>query len=129
MTDHQHNHTQHGTHEHHTDQGDHTTHASMDHTAHDEGARPVASGHIDSGHGAHADHAGQAMPAMATMDHSEHAAHADHTGHEQMFRRRFWISLALSVPVLLFSPMIQEFLGFRLPAFAGSEWIPLPSRF
>ena len=62
----------------------------------------------------HAEHAG----------HDEHASHADHTGHEQVFRRRFWVSLALSVPVLLYSPMIQELLGFRLPAFAGSEWIP-----
>ncbi|MFH1185970.1 MAG: copper-translocating P-type ATPase [Chloroflexota bacterium] len=41
-----------------------------------------------------------------------------------MFRRRFWISLALSVPVLVFSPMIQELLGFRTPSFPGSEWIP-----
>lgn len=41
-----------------------------------------------------------------------------------MFRQRFWVSLALSIPVLIFSPMIQSLLGFRLPAFAGSEWIP-----
>jgi Cu2+-exporting ATPase len=41
-----------------------------------------------------------------------------------MFRRRFWVSLTLSVPVLVFSPMIQDLLGFRVPSFAGSEWIP-----
>jgi Cu2+-exporting ATPase len=29
------------------------------------------------------------------------------------FRRRFWVSLAVSVPVLLLSPMIQRFLGLR----------------
>jgi Cu2+-exporting ATPase len=58
------------------------------------------------------------------MDHTTHQAHADHTGHEQMFRRRFWVSLALSVPVLIFSPMIQDLLGFRLSPFPGSEWIP-----
>jgi Cu2+-exporting ATPase len=29
------------------------------------------------------------------------------------FRRRFWISLAISLPVLLLSPMIQDFLGLR----------------
>jgi Cu2+-exporting ATPase len=49
--------------------------------------------------------------------------HVDHTGHEQMFRRRFWISLLLSIPVLVFSPSIQGFLGYNLPEFPGSRWI------
>jgi len=40
-----------------------------------------------------------------------------------MFRRRFWISLILTVPVLLFSPMLQAWLGFRMPDFPGSRWI------
>ena len=40
-----------------------------------------------------------------------------------MFRRRFWVSLALSIPVLLYSPMIQEWLGFEMPVFPGSAWI------
>ncbi len=53
----------------------------------------------------------------------EHARHADHTGHEQMFRRRFWVSMLLSIPVLLFSPFIQERLGYQLPEFPGSAWI------
>ncbi|HKJ66686.1 MAG TPA: heavy metal translocating P-type ATPase, partial [bacterium] len=46
-----------------------------------------------------------------------------HTGHEQMFRQRFWISLILSIPVILYSPAIQGWLGFSLPVFAGSRWI------
>jgi Cu2+-exporting ATPase len=59
-----------------------------------------------------------------------HGAHVDHTGHEEMFRRRFWVSLALTVPVLLYSPMLQEWLGFTTPAFPGSGWIaPLFSIF
>lgn len=53
----------------------------------------------------------------------EHAAHVDHSGHEQLFRRPFWISLVLSIPVLLYSPMLQNLLGFSMPAFTGSEWI------
>jgi Cu2+-exporting ATPase len=57
------------------------------------------------------------------MDHASHEGHVDHTGHEQMFRKRFWISLALSIPVLLYSPMVQELLGFTMPAFLGSRWI------
>jgi Cu2+-exporting ATPase len=58
------------------------------------------------------------------VKHNGHAQHADHTGHEQMFRSRFWGSLLLSIPVLVFSPMIQEWLGFTVPSFAGSNWIP-----
>jgi Cu2+-exporting ATPase len=40
-----------------------------------------------------------------------------------MFRNRFWVSLALSVPVLLYSEMLQMWLGFSMPAFLGSQWI------
>ncbi|MGD8473903.1 MAG: copper-translocating P-type ATPase [Anaerolineae bacterium] len=40
-----------------------------------------------------------------------------------MFRRRFWISLALSIPVLVFSPTLQDWLGYTIPDFPGSEWI------
>ena len=58
------------------------------------------------------------------MDMSNEAhAHADHTGHETMFRRRFWVSLVLSVPVLLFSQGLQQLLHFDMPAFPGSMWI------
>jgi Cu2+-exporting ATPase len=59
------------------------------------------------------------------MDHQHggHGAHVDHAGHEQMFRRRFWVSLVLTIPVLLFSPIIQEWLGFTMPEFPGSMWI------
>ncbi|UTF55947.1 copper-translocating P-type ATPase (plasmid) [Natronosalvus rutilus] len=46
-----------------------------------------------------------------------------HEGHEEMFRRRFFISTLLSIPVLLYSEMLQEWLGFSVPAFPGSEWI------
>jgi Cu2+-exporting ATPase len=40
-----------------------------------------------------------------------------------MFRNRFWVSLALTIPVLIFSEMIQMWLGFHLPDFPGSTWI------
>jgi Cu2+-exporting ATPase len=49
--------------------------------------------------------------------------HVDHAGHEQVFRKRFWVCLVLSVPVLLFSPTLQDWLGFTLPSFPGSQWI------
>ncbi len=40
-----------------------------------------------------------------------------------MFRRKFWVSLVLSVPVLIYSEMIQSWLGYTAPAFPGSTWI------
>jgi len=68
-----------------------------------------------SAHDMHMDHGAMKM--------AGHGAHVDHTGHEQMFRQRFWVCLALSIPVLVLSPTIQEWLRFRVPAFPGSEWI------
>ncbi|MDF1500957.1 MAG: heavy metal translocating P-type ATPase [Anaerolineales bacterium] len=57
-------------------------------------------------------------------DHSSHEDHgADHTGHETMFRNRFWISFVLTIPVLLFSEMLQSWFGFTMPAFPGSGYI------
>ena len=51
------------------------------------------------------------------MDHSEHDTHAGHD--PDVFRRRFWLSLALTVPVVVFSESIQDLLGFSVPSFAG----------
>jgi len=59
-------------------------------------------------------------------EHAGHAAHdagVDHSGHEAMFRKRFWVSLTLSIPVLLYSELIQQFFGFTMPIFPGSAWI------
>ncbi|HET6846883.1 MAG TPA: hypothetical protein VFH29_08600, partial [Anaerolineales bacterium] len=133
MTDDQHNHTGHASHDHHADHGSSFERASADHAAPIPTEHVAVPAHTHAGHTAkadhtehtpHADHASHSMTGAAVSEHSEHGALADHTGHEQMFRRRFWVSLALSVPVLLFSMMIQELLGFRMPTFAGSEWIP-----
>ncbi|MEF8826664.1 MAG: heavy metal translocating P-type ATPase, partial [Halapricum sp.] len=56
--------------------------------------------------------------------HDGHDDHGGmHAGHEQMFRRRFFVSTALSIPVLLYSETLQGWLGFSVPAFPASEWI------
>ncbi|MBL6960538.1 MAG: copper-translocating P-type ATPase [Anaerolineales bacterium] len=65
----------------------------------------------------HAEHSGK------KEGHDEHAGHTDHSGHEQMFRQRFWISSLISIPVLLYSPSIQNWFGFSMPIFPGSDWI------
>ena len=41
-----------------------------------------------------------------------------------MFRERFWWSLILSIPVVIFSPMVAHLLGYPLPVFPGSTWVP-----
>ena len=51
-------------------------------------------------------------------------AHDKHAGHTpEMFRNRFWVSLALSVPVIAYSEMVQEWLRFNPPSFPGEEWV------
>ena len=67
-------------------------------------------------------HAGQDMSTNRGEQES-HSAHVDHSGHEQMFRKKFWISLVLSIPVLIFSPDVQSWLGYSVPDFPGSKWI------
>ncbi|MFC3960002.1 copper-translocating P-type ATPase [Halovivax cerinus] len=54
-------------------------------------------------------------------DHGDHGGM--HAGHEQLFRRRFFVSTLLSIPVLLYSETLQGWLGFSVPAVPGSEWI------
>lgn len=63
------------------------------------------------------------------MDHSAHShSHndMDHSDHHRMmiedFKRRFWISLILTIPILALSPMIQELLGIEW-IFPGSDYV------
>src|SRR5687768_15934211 len=46
-------------------------------------------------------------------DHSEHG-HDHHAMMIDDFKKRFWISLALSIPVVVLSPMVQHILGYTL---------------
>lgn len=50
--------------------------------------------------------------------------HNKHAGHNpNLFKQKFWLSLVLSVPTLLFSPAVQSWLHFNL-SFNGSRFIP-----
>jgi Cu2+-exporting ATPase len=53
--------------------------------------------------------------------------HEGHGGHERMiadFRRRFWVSLVLTVPILALSPLIQGFLGLQgVLGFSGDSFV------
>nr|MBW4096423.1 heavy metal translocating P-type ATPase [Acidobacteriota bacterium] len=81
-----------------------------------------------------APHPGSAVAhaADAHADHphgrdDEHMVHTQgqHAGHSvAMFKKRFWLTLALSVPVVYFSPMFADLLGYMPPVFPGSVWTP-----
>ena len=54
-----------------------------------------------------------------------HAGHDKHAGHNvAMFRDRFWISLLLAIPTLIWGHMLQRAFTFSPPHFPGSQWIP-----
>jgi Cu2+-exporting ATPase len=58
---------------------------------------------------------------MSTM----HGSHDRHAGHSvAMFRDKFWLSLALTVPVVFWSTDVQHWLGYTAPSFPGSKFIP-----
>jgi P-type Cu2+ transporter len=78
---------------------------------------------------------------MNNMSHSDHQAMADpHTGHKMsdmqgshdrhaghsvaMFRDKFWLSFALTIPVVFWSTDVQHWLGYTAPSFPGSKFIP-----
>jgi|TARA_A100001391_G_scaffold111858_1_gene75168 Cu2+-exporting ATPase len=53
------------------------------------------------------------------------SGHDKHAGHSvSMFRDKFWLSLALTIPTVIWEPMIQEWFGYTAPQFAGSALIP-----
>ncbi|MEO7905048.1 MAG: heavy metal translocating P-type ATPase [Candidatus Saccharimonadales bacterium] len=53
-----------------------------------------------------------------------HDQHGKHSGHNpNVFKQKFWISLALTIPALVFSHTVQGWFGFEL-VFAGSQFIP-----
>ena len=70
------------------------------------------------------DHQATVEAEHAAMDHGGHGGHDKHAGHSvAMFRDRFWLSLVLSIPIVLYSHMVQEWLGFTMPMFPGSNLI------
>ena len=54
-----------------------------------------------------------------------HSGHDRHSGHSvAMFRDKFWLSLALTIPVVVWSSDVQHWVGYTAPAFPGSKFIP-----
>ncbi|MDA2810829.1 heavy metal translocating P-type ATPase [Nocardiopsis sp. RSe5-2] len=91
---------------------------AADHEEHAHGGVAHADHHGHGGHGGHGEHAGHG-------DHGGHGGHAGHGGHgdhAKVFRDRFWLSLALSVPVVFTSHMIAGWLGYTVPN--PLMWVP-----
>jgi Cu2+-exporting ATPase len=58
-------------------------------------------------------------------DGGAHGSHDRHAGHSvAMFRDRFWLSVLLTIPILVWSEMVQDWLGFSAPTFPLSDRIP-----
>jgi Cu2+-exporting ATPase len=76
-------------------------------------------------HGAHGHPSSQPPAAQLQAAHGGHAGQGgQHAHHVAEFRRRFWISLTLTVPVLATSAMLQHILGLRAAlAFPGDQWV------
>jgi Cu2+-exporting ATPase len=91
----------------------------------------------DHRHSPHSDHAGHSTAAVASPDEQrsasdhqgddahDHGGHDKHAGHSvAMFRDKFWISLLLTTPTLIWGHMLPKALGYSAPGFPGSHWIP-----
>ena len=54
-----------------------------------------------------------------SMKHDRHAGHS-----VVMFRDKFWLSLAVTIPTVIWSAEVQHWLGYKAPSFPGSTLIP-----
>src|ERR1700719_3719376 len=77
---------------------------------------------------------------MDDMSHNDHQTSDPHAGHRMsdaqgshdrhaghsvaMFRDKFWLSFALTIPVVAWSTDVQHWLGYTAPSFPGSKFIP-----
>src|SRR5688500_11955813 len=68
----------------------------------------------------------EARPLASHAAHGAHDGHDKHAGHSvEMFRRKLWGTLLLSVPTVVWSPMIQHWFGYTAPGGAvAARWIP-----
>jgi Cu2+-exporting ATPase len=107
----------------------------MDHDHHEEhhashggaheGVEAAEEHATDLGHAGHAPTSGHAHEEHAGHGMGGHEGHDEHAGHSvAMFRDRFWLSVLLTIPVLVWSEMVQDWLGFTAPTFPQSDLVP-----
>ena len=70
-------------------------------------------------------HAPTADPHVKHKISEPHASHDRHAGHSvAMFHDKFWLSFALTIPVVFWSPDVQHWLAYTVLSFPGSKFIP-----
>jgi P-type Cu2+ transporter len=73
----------------------------------------------------HNDHEQASDPHAGHNMSNMHGSHDRHAGHSvAMFRDKFWLSFALTIPVVFWSTDVQHWLGYTAPSFDGSKFIP-----
>ncbi len=76
-------------------------------------------------HSSHTNHKQVSDPRAGHGVSDTHGSHDRHAGHSvAMFRDKFWLSLALTIPVVFWSTDVQHWLGYTAPSFPGSKFIP-----
>jgi P-type Cu2+ transporter len=74
---------------------------------------------------AHEAHGQQADPHAGHRMSKAHGNHDRHAGHSvAMFRDKFWLSFALTIPVVFWSTDVQHWLRYTAPSFPGSKFVP-----
>jgi Cu2+-exporting ATPase len=79
-------------------------------------------GHRDQTRSSESERARQASRGERQGDHGGHDRHEGHS--VAMFRDKFWLSLALTIPVVLISHDIQEWFGYSVPSIPGIDYLP-----
>lgn len=68
----------------------------------------------------------QLVPTKKKKSATAHEGHDKHVGHStSMFFRKFWISLILTIPVVLYADIVETIFKWSPPAFPGSDYLPL----
>ena len=95
----------------------HAEEAAQPDLGHDHGAQPGSGDH--GGHGAAPGHGGPHGP-------GGHEGHDKHAGHDpEMFHRRFWLSLVLTIPLVATSEMVMDWFGYSLDFWGRSALGPV----
>lgn len=107
---HKHEHAEHGHHDH----SKHGIHEHHNHKEHNHQSSDEEQGHYNHNDHAHHHPNGQKGHQQHSHDHP-HSGHGGH--HEHMikdFKRRFWVSLILAIPISYLSEMIQMLFGYEV---------------
>jgi Cu2+-exporting ATPase len=91
-------------------------------TEHQQKRRPSDS---NTDYMTHKDNGKESDPQVGHKMSEIQATHDRHAGHSvAMFRDKFWLSFALTIPVAFWSTDVQHWLGYTAPTFPGSKFIP-----